>query len=192
MSPHFRTPPVIAISFLSLFIMFLFFYSLEHNLRDCRSIMEFTVVDCMSPASDVETPQSTTVNLSRISCPYLINIVINDGCIVLNTAWLCIDSAGPRTSVVVVEFYFLIIGRKIYSSVPSVRCIGLRVHVLDHTHTHISACINQKGFNSTCHWNAYPKLHGSTFGIIKKNVIKINKRWILIFGRRFVENINII
>lgn len=127
-------------NFLSLFIYYVFFFFLlEHNLRDCRSIMEFTVVDCMSPVSDVETPQSTTINLSRISCPYLINIVINDGCIVLNTARR--NCASPRTSAVVVEFYFLIIGWKIYSSVLSVRCIGLRVHVLDHTHTHTHQCV---------------------------------------------------
>lgn len=49
--PHCRTPPEGFKIFL-FFISLLFFFSFEHNLGDCQSIMEFTVVDCVSPASD--------------------------------------------------------------------------------------------------------------------------------------------
>jgi len=125
--------------FLYLFIIFLF--SPGHNLGDCQSIMKFTVVDCVSPAS-----------LDAAAAEYDNKFISN----ILSVAHkyrdkrrrLCGTKHYPygRGDVQSAAFYFLIIGRKIYSSVPRVRCIGLCAH------QHTPTFINRKGFNlTTCH-----------------------------------------
>ena len=138
--PHFRTPPDGFYIFL-FFIYLLIFFPPEHNLGDCQSVMEFTVVDYVSPAS------------SDAAAAYDNKFISN----ILSVAHKYRDKRRrlygtkhypyARGGVQSVVFYFLIIGRKIYSSaVPRVRCIGLRAH------QHTPTFINRKGFNfTTCH-----------------------------------------